>query len=150
MASAIYKLRDATWDDIELLFGITFAVNQRKDKDREIEYLNFVVGYEPEMIQVIQYEGKDIGQLRAYESRNRVYIGRIQIRPEYQGLGIGSTVISDFIAQGRRAGLPTELEVHVHNSCALRLYQRLGFSIVGWGKYSNGRSTGYFWKMRCS
>jgi ribosomal protein S18 acetylase RimI-like enzyme len=50
--------------------------------------------------------------------------------PEYQGRGIGTAILRDFVATAHRAGLPASLHVLRVNEAAQRLYRRLGFRVV--------------------
>lgn len=50
--------------------------------------------------------------------------------PEAQGRGIGAALVRGLQAEARVAGMPLKLKVLKTNP-ALRLYQRLGFAIVG-------------------
>ena len=53
-----------------------------------------------------------------------------KILPEYQNRGVGSAVIRDVLAQAQAEGLSVGLQVLKVNP-ARRLYERLGFSLVG-------------------
>ncbi len=105
------------------------------DYDKEFaEHLN---KFEPEKTQIIQYEGKDIGRLRIVRSPESIYIGGIQILPEFQGKGIGTAVIKDLMAESQSSGIPITLEVHHVNEKAISFYKKLGFQEVG----ENGKQT---------
>jgi ribosomal protein S18 acetylase RimI-like enzyme len=54
----------------------------------------------------------------------------IAIMPEHRGRGIGSRILSESIAEARRAGKVITLQVAPTNP-ALRLYLRLGGNVVG-------------------
>ena len=60
---------------------------------------------------------------------DRIEIRHIEILPEFQGKGLGSQIIRDILAEGRKAGLPVTLTVLSLNP-ARRLYERLGFKRV--------------------
>ena len=55
----------------------------------------------------------------------------IALLAEHRGRGIGSDLIEALIAEAKRARLPLRLQVQWTNQQALKLYRRLGFSIVG-------------------
>lgn len=131
MASAIYALRDATWGDLGFLFSVTHAVNRRPDYDRELEYLKFKKKFDPQEIQVIQYQGEDVGRLRLEERPKYIYVGGIQLLPAYQSKGIGSAIFADLIKESFFVRLPIVLEVHQKNDGAHRFYRRQGFVMVG-------------------
>lgn len=75
--------------------------------------------------------GKDIGRLRIVRSPESIYIGGIQILPEWQGKGIGKALFSDIIAESDSSGIPIDLEVHHVNESAVAFYKKLGFEEVG-------------------
>lgn len=83
--------------------------------------------FEPEKIQVIQYDGKDIGRLRVVRSNETIYIGGLQILPEFQGNGIGTEIMEQLITESNLLGIPITLEVHEINLKAKAFYMKLGF-----------------------
>ncbi|MCR4279117.1 MAG: GNAT family N-acetyltransferase, partial [Candidatus Zambryskibacteria bacterium] len=91
----LYSLRTAEQKDAEFLFYVKIeAMKPTSSKvrtvlDYEKELTECLKKFEPEKIQVIQLEGKDIGRLRIVRSPESIYIGGIQILPEFQGRGIG-------------------------------------------------------------
>ena len=60
----------------------------------------------------------------------RWYLMQIQVSPEFQGGGIGRTVITRLIKQAEEDGLSVVLSV-LKNNPAKVLYERIGFSIIG-------------------
>ena len=67
--------------------------------------------------------------------RPRSAIGRlysIAVAPHMSGLGIGSALLSGAEAAARRRGcLAMRLEVHDHNTAAIRRYEKSGFRLFG-------------------
>ncbi len=80
---------------------------------------------------------------RIYVSRSDVEIRLIDIAllPDDRGLGIGTMLVQQLIAEARAAHKPIILYVERFNR-ALRLYQRLGFHIV--------EDLGMYLKMACA
>lgn len=65
------------------------------------------------------------------ERRERVlHIHALILRSEYQGRGIGTEVLRDFIRDTDKDTDRIELGVHESNAAAKRLYQRLGFETI--------------------
>jgi ribosomal protein S18 acetylase RimI-like enzyme len=64
-------------------------------------------------------------------SGGSIYIGGIQIPPEHQGKGIGTSLFADLIKESEETKLPITLEVHNVNENALEFYRDLGFLSVG-------------------
>jgi ribosomal protein S18 acetylase RimI-like enzyme len=56
------------------------------------------------------------------------YILAVGVRPEHQGRGLGSTLMSETLARCDRESLPAYLEASSERSAAL--YERLGFEHV--------------------
>ena len=134
-----YSLRTASADDLEFLFDVStkamepvdIALNPLKSFDREVELKKYKEKFIPEDIQIISYESEDVGRLRVVRSNESIYIGGIQILPEFQGKGIGTALFLELIEESEETGLPITLEVHDVNENALRFYANLGFSSVG-------------------
>ncbi len=137
--SVSYSLRTATADDLEFLFDVSVRamehvdriLNPGKDFDRDEKLKEYREKFVPEEIQIISYEGEDVGRLRVVRSDESIYIGGIQIPPEHQGKGIGTALFTDLIKESKRSGLPVTLEVHDVNKNALEFYIKLGFISVG-------------------
>lgn len=133
-----YTLRQATEDDQVFLFNVVHvamspvrtATNPDKIVDMEKELAEYKEKYPAEKVQVIQYEGKDVGRLRVVKSKEEIYIGGIQLLPEFQGKGIGSAVIKDLIKESEELKIPITLEVHQVNIAANAFYTKLDFKFV--------------------
>jgi len=129
-----YGLRPAVAEDFEFVFQLNKANMYRyvellrgwnDDAEREDMRHSFRPGAE----QIITFAGRDIGRLAVERHPDRIEIRHIEILPEFQGKGLGSQIIRDILAEGRKAGLPVTLTVLSLNP-ARRLYERLGFKRV--------------------
>jgi ribosomal protein S18 acetylase RimI-like enzyme len=75
----------------------------------------------------------DAGELAAfgqyYDRIGRCHLGRLAVRPDRRGGGIGETLVRLMCAEGCRALNVTECSLFVYetNVRAVRLYERLGF-----------------------
>jgi ribosomal protein S18 acetylase RimI-like enzyme len=78
---------------------------------------------------LIERDGHPIGRLYLCWGETRVQLIDISLLPEVRGAGLGSALLTDVIARASARRLAVELHVEAHNP-ALRLYQRLGFSII--------------------
>lgn len=78
----------------------------------------------------IKMSSENIGTLSFQVLSQYVRFGEFYIFPEYQGQGIGSKVLSHFLALADRMGLPTRLE-YLHWSPVGSLYRRYGFQDIG-------------------
>lgn len=134
-----YSLREASSSDVGFLFKVSteamrpvdIALNPDKVFDSEAEFETYQQKFIPEEIQIISYLNEDVGRLRVVRSLDSIYIGGIQILPEFQGKGIGSALFRDLIIESNKTGLPITLEVHDVNQNALEFYISLGFESVG-------------------
>jgi GNAT superfamily N-acetyltransferase len=79
---------------------------------------------------VIELDGRPIGLWKLWCQPEVWWILQVQLMPEQQGLGIGAALIRGLIAQAGSAGVELRLKVLKTNP-ARRLYERLGFVIVG-------------------
>jgi ribosomal protein S18 acetylase RimI-like enzyme len=87
--------------------------------------------FDPANLQVIQWDGEDVGSLFLQDRTEELFIAGIEILPEYQQQGIGSQVIRGLLEQANRQSKPVALQVLKVNIRARNLYQRLGFGVTG-------------------
>ena len=129
------SLRQSTSEDLNFLFEVSTeamrpvaeTLNPEKVFDEQEERAKHEEKFKPENIQVIQYDGQDVGRLRVVRSEDSIYIGGIQILPEYQGKGIGTSIFTDLVEESEKTGLPIVLEVHDVNEKAIGFYKKFGF-----------------------
>lgn len=135
----LYTLRKSTAEDVTFLFNVSTramrpvveAVHPDKVFDRVEEFKLYQNKFIPTEIEVIQFQSIDIGRLRIVRSAESIYIGGIQILPEFQNRGIGTVIVTDLIQESNSVGIPITLEVHEVNTKALNFYKKLGFVEVG-------------------
>jgi len=78
---------------------------------------------------IIQFNGIDVGRLRVVKTDKHIYIGGFQILPEFQNKGIGTAVLLDLIKESKALNIPILLEVRKVNVRAKVFYERHGFSV---------------------
>jgi ribosomal protein S18 acetylase RimI-like enzyme len=79
---------------------------------------------------IIVVEDEPVGRLIVDSSGDHVEVIDVSLLPEYRGHGIGTSVLRSVIALGDR--LDRTVRLHVEKqSRAVRLYERLGFTITG-------------------
>lgn len=98
------------------------------DDDWQAE--RFRQNFRPDHVQVIVLDGHDAGLLHVVRSPEEIRLVNIQISPEFQNRGLGTTVMHGLLAEARTAGLPLRLQVLKVNP-ARRLYERIGFTVAG-------------------
>ncbi len=81
--------------------------------------------------------------------KGELYISNVAIYPEYRSQGIGSKLILQAEQEAGAAGVRVaSLEVEAGNASAIKLYSRLGYSIVSECAFRLGGS--YFYSYRMS
>jgi len=131
----MYTLRIARKDDVRFLFKVSTRAMLPVRKvlqpnlkiDLEKEFNEYVKKFVPEKIQVINFNGIDVGRLRIVRSLDEIYVGGIQILPEFQNKGIGSAIFVDLIKEAEELKVVIMLEVAKVNSLAKKFYTKLGF-----------------------
>ena len=78
---------------------------------------------------IVERAGDAIGRLLLENEANSLMVVDISLIPAIRGSGIGGAILSDVLQHASREGKNVELSVLSMNP-ALRLYQRLGFSIT--------------------
>ena len=79
---------------------------------------------------VFELAGRPIGMMKVIRSVREWNLDQFQLEPEFQGHGHGAEILRQLQASARAAGVLLTLKVLKVNP-ALRLYERLGFKIVG-------------------
>jgi ribosomal protein S18 acetylase RimI-like enzyme len=85
--------------------------------------------YRSDTVQLVIVDGQNAGLLHLEREPAAIFLANIQIHPDFQNRGLGTTVIRDVLASARALGLPVRLQVLQVNLAARQLYQRLGFQI---------------------
>lgn len=80
---------------------------------------------------VVQIGIERVGRLRVVRTTERHELAGVQIVPDYQGQGIGTSIITTILQEASEKAVPVELRVNKDNSDAERLYARLGFRRCG-------------------
>ena len=134
-----YALRPATESDLEFLFRVSTeamkpvgkALHPDKVFDEEAEFKKYQTKFVPDDIEIVISNGVDVGRLRIVRDGESIYVGGIQILPEFQRQGIGTSIFDDLISESSRTKSPITLEVHDVNLIAVDFYKKIGFQSVG-------------------
>lgn len=86
--------------------------------------------FDPAANKWIVVDGVKVGIVKYRDNGDHSYIDNIEIYPEYQGKGFGSTVINSILSEASRKNVNVDLQVFKINPAA-RLYARLGFQRIG-------------------
>ena len=105
---------------IEIIYGWNIEVQREKN-------IHELQKHKDDM-RILIKDGKDIGVTTFYEENNQYVVGLIMIHPEYQGEGLGSKIIKEYIDLAKKSNKKIKIKVYKENP-AKRLYERLGFEI---------------------
>jgi ribosomal protein S18 acetylase RimI-like enzyme len=98
--------------------------------DEHKQVASFAEQWKLEDVRVIGVDGLDVGWFQARESSSEILLQQLFIAPGHQRAGIGTAVFRALLAGWTTSGKPVVLTV-LKNNPARRLYERLGFSVVG-------------------
>jgi ribosomal protein S18 acetylase RimI-like enzyme len=131
----MYTLRQANVDDYDFLFSLHKTTMRPYIEPLwgwheawQEEY--FQKKFDPSRRQVIQVNGHDAGVLVVEERLGELYIGLIELLPEYQNQGLGSAIVRQLVDRANSYRVPLTLHVLKTNEPARRFYERLGFVVV--------------------
>lgn len=149
MAAPPYTLRPATDDDREFLWCLVVAtmkdyVDQTWGWDEDDQRRLFDEKVDIPNARIVVIDGADAGLFVLYHpaapdphpaqaedfAAGAYYVAEIELMPPYQRRGIGAAILRDVIAEARSGGRPVALRVLKVNP-ARRLYERLGFALIG-------------------
>jgi ribosomal protein S18 acetylase RimI-like enzyme len=79
---------------------------------------------------VVLANGEPAGRLYVARWEEEIRVMDLAILPEYRGMGIGTRLLGEILAEGDAAGKKASIHVESFNP-ARRLYERLGFTAAG-------------------
>jgi len=133
-----YRLRRASESDEGFLYSLHCvtmrdAIEKTWGWDEAWQRSDFEKRLRKQLVSIIEVDGRDAGGLWLESSPDVIYVADLQVVPELQGRGIGTSVLQGLIAEGSTRGIPVELAVLQVNPRARRLYERLGFKVTDEG-----------------
>jgi ribosomal protein S18 acetylase RimI-like enzyme len=127
----IFSIRKAKHNDLDLTFKIK--------KNALSEYLELLWGwneeaqyefhqehFNPHNFQIIEVSNCPIGYFETQHSKDSLFLSNLMILKEFQGKGIGKTILEDLL----KVNSTIELEVLKVNFLAKRFYQNSGFVVI--------------------
>jgi len=120
----LLELRSKTMTAHQVASGLTPSEEERMER----------VQHRFDCAQIIVQSGDPAGLFKVARDGARWKLIQIQLDVSLQGRGVGSGLVSRLIAEAVAAGASLELSV-LHQNPARRLYERLGFQIVGDGPH---------------
>jgi GNAT superfamily N-acetyltransferase len=127
-----WSLREARADDAQWIAELR-AVVLRADLERLGRFdpvrvrQRFLSAFDPAVTQVVVADGRDVGSIAVRLECDTLWIEHFYLRPELQGTGIGSSVLTALLASAA-GGRPFRLNV-LQGSRARALYERSGFVV---------------------
>jgi ribosomal protein S18 acetylase RimI-like enzyme len=134
--------RPVTPDDVDFMIELFLALRRQQEPGTELDLDAITEGTRAATLEqaqgrladsttyVIELVGTPIGRLRVVRTDSLLEIAGLQIHPEHQNGGAGTTVVSTLVHEARDRQVPALLEVGKDNPDARRLYLRLGFTDV--------------------
>lgn len=98
--------------------------------DRDAQANSFDQQWELAQVRILMADSSDVGWIQSTARENELFLAQIFVARPFQGRGIGTQVMNRLIAEAAEAGQAMCLDV-VKINPALRLYDRLGFRIIG-------------------
>jgi ribosomal protein S18 acetylase RimI-like enzyme len=125
------NLREAASDDMSFLWELHIAsmreyVDATYGWDDTDQKNRFDTGFRPAGVQIIEVDGKPVGMWEMNQQTDPWFLARIAIVPAYQNKGIGSFLITEFLADADSQEQQVALQVLKINP-AKSLYERFGF-----------------------
>jgi ribosomal protein S18 acetylase RimI-like enzyme len=129
-----YTLRPATWAEFDFLFELRVQTMKEYVEatwgwDQADQLMRFKLHFDPRQVQIIELDGRDVGELGQEAWPSHLYLNSLYILPAYQRRGLGTAILQEMQRQATAAGLPIRLQVLRVNP-ARRLYERLGFVVT--------------------
>jgi ribosomal protein S18 acetylase RimI-like enzyme len=132
-------LRPARPDDFEfckrLYFTEMASIIDALHLNRQAQAASFSRQWVLDQVRIVTLSaGKsvinDIGWMQTVQQKHALFLAQLFIDAPFQRQGIGTELIRRLIVEAANLSQPVELDV-VRINPALRLYQRLGFRIIG-------------------
>jgi ribosomal protein S18 acetylase RimI-like enzyme len=115
------ELASVPWDEVQ---KDAFLRAQFEAQDR-----SYREHYSRASFDVVLVDGEPAGRLYLNRGDSEIRIVDIALLPEHRGKGVGSALLRDLLAEADARGKRVTIHVERMNP-ALRLYERLGFSVA--------------------
>lgn len=137
--------------DIGLLFDIytstreeitSYAGWNQKQKENFLknqfwlQHNAYMKNYDNPLYLVIKYQEQDVGRLYLNIKEDELRIIDIAILPQARGVGVGTALLKNLLAQAEKDARKVSIHVEKQNR-ALNLYERLGFVCTEEGSVYN-------------
>jgi len=128
------QLRPVSHADYNFLYSLhreTFIdyINATWGWDEKWQQDYFKEHFDPSVLDIIQFEGEDIGCINVMDEGDHLFLAYIAILSDHQRKGIGTFLVKRVLVKARARGIPVTLRVLMVNP-ARHLYERLGFKVI--------------------
>ena len=129
------SLRPASHGDYDFLWWLHGAtmrayVDAIWGWDEAFQRQYFRDHFDPARMEIVERAGEAAGYISVERREEFIFLGAIEIAPDFQGQGIGTGLIRDLQDEAQGRGIPLKLRV-LQGNPARRLYERLGFAAMG-------------------
>jgi ribosomal protein S18 acetylase RimI-like enzyme len=132
----MYTLRDGTVGDFDFLYDL-HKVTMREyvhatwGWDEVFQRQYFTQQFLQPPLSIVIVDGQPSGSCTIMSRPADEFLMGIELHPRVQRRGIGAAIVREVIARAEARRVPAVLRVLKVNIGARRLYQRLGFAVVG-------------------
>jgi ribosomal protein S18 acetylase RimI-like enzyme len=130
----LITFRPALHSDFDYCRRIYFAEMEWIIRELHIDELaqekSFLQQWNPTQVRIITLDGADIGWLQSFNHGDDLFLAQLFVERGHQRRGIGTEVMKRLITEAEQRSQAVRLDV-VKINPAMRLYERLGFRIVG-------------------
>ncbi|WKY60722.1 GNAT family N-acetyltransferase [Vibrio sp. SNU_ST1] len=129
-----YSTRPAQSSDYEFLFELKKAAEFEPIKavfgwDEQVQRDIHAEEWAEKRPEIIEYQGKAIGSVLLQDKGDHFYLCRFFLLPEYHGKGIGSQILTNYLAYAEKLNKPVEL-CYLQGNRVGGLYRRFGFEMT--------------------
>jgi RimJ/RimL family protein N-acetyltransferase len=135
--STRYRLREVDERDREFMFDVKrsglreYVAATCGVWDDDEQRTRFIANFTPAYDRIIVTSAGDVGTLCVAWDVDPAFLAGIYLAASARGAGLGTAIIRDILDRARELGRAVDLRVLLTNVPARRLYERLGFSVVG-------------------
>jgi ribosomal protein S18 acetylase RimI-like enzyme len=132
-----FWLRDVSERDIDFMFDVKrsgmreYVAATWGAWDDDVQRARFIAGFAPQYDRIVVTSAGDVGTLCIAWDRDPAFLAGIYLAASERGAGLGTAIITDILDRAREQDRAVALRVLRTNTAARRLYERLGFDIVG-------------------
>ncbi|MFA8436709.1 MAG: GNAT family N-acetyltransferase [Marinifilaceae bacterium] len=122
--------REGDFDDILNVWQRTGLTNDERGDNAEIIECSLQWGGKFFILEEKESQ-RIIGTCWITNDSRRLYLHHLGVLPEFQDRGYGKLLLLESIRFGKQVNLQMKLEVHVTNTNAIHMYEKMGFKHLG-------------------